>query len=81
MIIRVGLFAVARELAGRDDVELVVPDGATAADVREALAAEVPALADLLPHALLAVDAAYAGDATVVDEDSEVALIPPVSGG
>lgn len=81
MRVRVKLFAVARELAGRSDVEIAVAEGATVADVRQALAGDVPALADVLPHALLAVDAQYADETTVVTEQSELALIPPVSGG
>jgi molybdopterin converting factor subunit 1 len=81
MRVRVKLFAVARELAGRNEVEVAVADGATVAQVRQALVAAVPALGPVLPHALLAVDAKYAGDATVVTEQSELALIPPVSGG
>jgi len=81
MRVRVKLFAVARELAGHDELELAVADGATVAQVRQALAAAVPALGDVLPHALLAVDAQYAGDATIINERSELALIPPVSGG
>ena len=81
MRVRVKLFAVARELAGRSEVEVVVADGATVGQVRQALAAAVPALGDVLPYALLAVDAEYADDATIVTEQSELALIPPVSGG
>lgn len=81
MRVRVTLFAVARELAGRSEVEVVVADRATVGEVRQALAAAVPALGDVLPHALLAVDAEYADDATIVTEQSELALIPPVSGG
>jgi molybdopterin converting factor subunit 1 len=81
MKVRVRLFAVARELAGRSEVEIAVAEGATVADVRQVLAAAVPALAEVLAHTLLAVDAQYANEATVVTEQSELALIPPVSGG
>jgi molybdopterin converting factor subunit 1 len=81
MRVCVKLFAVAHELAGRSEVEVVVADGATVGQVRQALAAAVPTLGDVLPHALLAVDAEYVGDATIVTEQSELALIPPVSGG
>ena len=37
MMVRVKLFAAARELAGGDEVAVEVPDGATVADVRQAL--------------------------------------------
>jgi molybdopterin converting factor subunit 1 len=81
MRVRVKLFAAARDLAGHDEMEVVVSEQATVAEVRQALAGASPALGSLLPHALLAVDAEYAGDAIIVTEHSELALIPPVSGG
>lgn len=81
MTVRVRLFAVAKELAGSEVLAVEVPDGATLAAVRQAVAAVAPALGSILPHALWAVDAVYAADDTVVDERCEVAIIPPVSGG
>jgi molybdopterin converting factor subunit 1 len=81
MKIKVKLFAAARELAGSDTVEIEIQERATVADLRLALAKDFPALDKLLPHALWAVDAEYAGDSTIINDHSEVALIPPVSGG
>jgi sulfur-carrier protein len=80
-MLRVKLFAVARELADCAEVTVALSSGASVADLRQAVEAELPALKHILPHALWAVDAAYAGDETVLDERSEIALIPPVSGG
>ena len=81
MKVQVKLFAAARELAGSDKVELDVPDRATLADLRAALATEFPALQKLLPHTLWAINAEYARDDSIINEHSEIALIPPVSGG
>jgi molybdopterin converting factor subunit 1 len=81
MKLRVRLFAVAKELAGRDELEVDLPSGATIADLRRTVAAQCPPLNIILPHALWAVDAAYADDSTTLDEQSNIALIPPVSGG
>jgi molybdopterin converting factor subunit 1 len=81
MKIRVKLFAVAKELAGRDELEVEVPQAARLADVRRAVAAEFPALGRILPHAFWAVSAEYASDDTIVNDHSDIALIPPVSGG
>jgi molybdopterin converting factor small subunit len=81
MKVRVKLFAVAKELAGRDELEVQVSGGATIADVRQAVEAAIPELGRVLPLALWAVDAEYAGDDTTVHERCDVALIPPVSGG
>jgi molybdopterin converting factor subunit 1 len=81
MLIQVKLFAVAKQAAGADSIGLDVSDGATIAEVREALVAALPELSAVRRHLLFAVDAEYAGDATVVRPDAEVACIPPVSGG
>ncbi len=81
MIVRVRLFAAARELAGKSEEMLEVRDAATLADVERALLNEFPALKSLLSHARWAVDAEFAMSSAVVTERSEIALIPPVSGG
>jgi molybdopterin converting factor subunit 1 len=79
--VRVRLFARARDLAGADFVEVALPAGATVANLRARLAADCPALRDLLPRAAVAVNEDFAGDAAPVPPGADVALIPPVSGG
>ena len=81
MNVRVKLFAVAKQTAGADAVELQVAEGATVADVRDALVTRLPALAAVRRHLMFAVNADYAADAKVVGSNDEVACIPPVSGG
>jgi molybdopterin converting factor small subunit len=81
MKIRVKLFAIAKELAGCEELTVDVPPIARIADVRRAVENAVPPLCRVLPHALWAVDAAYADDDSPINEQSDVALIPPVSGG
>jgi molybdopterin converting factor subunit 1 len=81
MKVRVKLFAVAKELAGRDELTVDVPIGAKVNELRDAVANEYPKLAQIVPHALWAVNAEYATPNTQLTEQSEVALIPPVSGG
>ena len=78
---RVKLFAVAKELAGRDELTIDVPPDATISDLRDVVIKEYPALSPIIPHALWAVNAEYATTNTQLTEQSEVALIPPVSGG
>ncbi|MEZ5077683.1 MAG: molybdenum cofactor biosynthesis protein MoaE [Solirubrobacterales bacterium] len=83
MLHRIRLFAVLRERAGTDLVEVEVADGATVGDALRGLAEQhpdlAPALATLRP--LLAVNREYADEATVLAAGDELALIPPVSGG
>jgi molybdopterin synthase sulfur carrier subunit len=79
--VRVQLFAVARQLAGADAVDVPLSPGATVADLRRDLATRFPALAALAGRVLFAVNAEYADDQTRIPPDAEVACIPPVSGG
>ncbi len=81
MKVDVRLFAVARDLAGSDLISLELPAGSTVAQLRARLAAEVPALAGVLPHILIAVGSEYVRDDAIIPAGSEVACIPPVSGG
>lgn len=81
MTIRVKLFAAARDAAGNSEVLVEVADGATIAQLREAVLAVVPRLRPIVAHARWAVDAQFVSDNHVLVPSSEVALIPPVSGG
>lgn len=81
MTVRVLLFAAARDLAGAGAVAVELPAGATVAELRAALAAQVPVLAALLRRSSVAVDHDFAEDDHVLGPDDELAVIPPVSGG
>jgi molybdopterin converting factor subunit 1 len=76
MTVRVRLFAILRERAGRDEIELELPEGARVAD---ALAA-VEDLAGGL-SLVMAVNREYAPPDAPLAPGDELALIPPVSGG
>jgi sulfur-carrier protein len=79
--VRVLLFARLRELAGTDAITVRLTEPATAGDLRRAVAAMAPALADWLPRCAVAINGAYAEELTVIARDAEAALLPPVSGG
>lgn len=81
MKIRLQLFAMARDLCGRTNVELEVPEGATFGQLRGELARQIPALGQLAPHLMFALHADYASDSKPIPADAEIACIPPVSGG
>ena len=83
MKVTVSLFAMFRERAGRDTVELDVAEGSTVADALRGLADQHAALAPLIASMpmVMAVNRVYAEPATVLRADDELALIPPVSGG
>ena len=81
MTIRVRLFARARDLAGAGEMDVKVAAGATVGELRRELGELRPALRELLGRCAVAVDEDFAGDDVVVTEKSEIAVIPPVSGG
>jgi len=76
MVVHVRLFAALRERAGRDQLELELPDGALVSDAL----AQVEELARDLPL-VLAVNREYAQLGDPLSPGDELALIPPVSGG
>ncbi len=75
------LFAVAREKAGRPSIAVEIPEDATVSTLKIHLAAACPALIPLLPTLRIAVDSEYADDDRPIPPGSELAAIPPVSGG
>jgi molybdopterin converting factor subunit 1 len=79
--VAVSLFARYREAAGRDRVEVDVPEGATVEDVWRALASTHPVLARYRPHTLFAVGNDYVSPERALEPGEEVACFPPVSGG
>ncbi|NIL96510.1 MAG: hypothetical protein GTO53_03730 [Planctomycetales bacterium] len=78
---RVKLFAVAAQRVGRDEILVDVASPADVAALKQAVCRQFPQLEPLASQLLVAVDTQYADDAEVVSPQSEVALIPPVSGG
>ncbi len=81
MKLQIHLFATLKERAGTAQVPLQLPDGATVADLLDALAQRYPSLAPSLPTALVAVNHTYAARTQPLQPGDEVAIFPPVSGG
>jgi len=82
LTVSVRLFAMLREAAGSDRLELELPAGATVADALDAVARE-PGLEELVRRLPVraALNREYVDAATALSDGDEVALIPPVSGG
>lgn len=81
MRVRVRLFASLRELAGRPEVRIELPPGASTEDAWRALARDYPAVAAKRPNLTASVNRRYAPFDTPLAEEDEVVFIPPVSGG
>ena len=81
MNVQLKLFAMARQAAGNDAIELELNDGATVRELRMELVNCLPELRPLAEYLRFAVNAQYAHDSTVISAADELACIPPVSGG
>ena len=81
MKINVKLFAAARQNCGCEDVTVELDDAATVGDLRISLETRYPALGTILPVSMVALNHDYARDDEPIGAGTEVALIPPVSGG
>ena len=79
--IRVLFFAIAGELAGEGSIELELDSPATASDAEEKLKERYDWLGKQLSSYRIAVDEEFAGADTPIRDGSELAIIPPVSGG
>lgn len=80
MVIEVRAFGIVKELFGNSCVEVDIPEGATAGDLKMLLGKEYPGLTKLSSFAI-AVNSEYASDSKLICSGDEVAIIPPVSGG
>lgn len=81
MRIRLLAFASAGDALGAGELDLDLPAGSRVEDLRARLDREHPALAPLWPRLAIAVDGQLAGPGDLLSEGSEIALLPPVSGG
>ncbi len=79
--IRARLFAMQREIAGTNRLELELPDGADIEAAWDALVERFPALAPGRASVRFARNAEYAEPTTALADGDELAFIPPVSGG
>ena len=81
MIVRVRYFASLRERAGADFESIEIDDTADVATLWEALQAKHPRLRDVTVRPLAACDMTYVSWDGPLRGVSEVAFLPPVSGG
>ncbi len=81
MRVRLLFFASYRDLAGREQVELELRPGASAADALQAARDLGPGLARLPVRPVIAVNQEYAPLESCLHDGDEVAVLPPVAGG
>ena len=81
MQITVKFFAILRERAGVNEIQIDLPLHDTVAAASARIAQDVPSIAAMLPRVAFAVNQSYVPATTELHDGDELALIPPVSGG
>lgn len=81
MEIRLRYFASLREITGRGEETLTMPEGTRVADVRDLLQTRYPRLQSVIERCISAVNRSYVSAETVLHEHDEVVFIPPMGGG
>ena len=81
MTIRIKFFAVLRDKAGMSELRLELPESATVSSAIETLVARHPGLKPFAQRIACAVNLDRAAPDTVLHDNDELALLPPVSGG
>ena len=81
MQVRFLLFALYRDLAGAEELSLDVPAGTTAEEAVHRLRGQGPGFARIPERPVVAINRTYAPLHTPLQEDEELALLPPVAGG
>lgn len=81
MKIRLLFFAVLRDIAGRSEDVVELPEGARTGDVWQRLRDEYPALRDYIQPPMIAVNESYVSADEPLRDGDELAFIPPVAGG
>ena len=81
MKVHVQFFSRLRDLAGAQEIELDVPDSATATHVLETVYSRMPALREWDKSILVAAGAEFVGRDYAVQPGDKISIMPPVQGG
>ncbi len=79
--VRVKFFAAPREALGTGEIEVTLPTGSTVSDLLDLLMEKHPPLRAYSRFISVAVNRAYVGMQTELQDGDEVACLPPVGGG
>ena len=73
-------FGISRDIVGKRELEMELPDGSTVSDLKKELFQKYPMFSDL-KSLFVALNNEYANEDAILNSGDEIALIPPVSGG
>ena len=81
MKISVKLYASFREIVGKKEEEIEVPDGTTVKDLLDSYVKRFPRMDRYREHIILSVNKEYGHPSRKLKDGDEVTFLPPVSGG
>ena len=79
--IKILLFANLKEIAQQASLQLDVPETAIVGDIIDIVKKEIPDIAPHFKSIMIAVNMIYVENSFKLNNNDEVALIPPASGG
>ncbi len=80
MQIKVLAFGIARDILGASEVDYEISEEISVGDLKEQLMKKYPDF-EKLRHLAIAVNTEYVQDDLIIQENDEIVIIPPVSGG
>lgn len=82
-MVRIKLFAMLRDKAGTENIDLPLPEGGRVSDMVDVIIEKYPGLREPFSsrNVLVVVNQRYASVDTELSDGDELALLPPVSGG
>jgi molybdopterin synthase catalytic subunit len=80
-VVKVLFFATLKQVVGREEIFLTLPDNMRVSDFKHELSVNYPALTDMMKSVIVAVNHEFASDVDYIPLDAEIAVFPPVSGG
>jgi molybdopterin converting factor subunit 1 len=79
--IKVLFFATLRDRAGIKNVELEIPVETTVQALKDLVVDAYPGLKETMDTVVISINREFAFDESIIPENAEVAMFPPVSGG
>jgi molybdopterin converting factor subunit 1 len=79
--IKILFFATLRDRAGTKSLELEIPDDTTVQSLKDRIARDYPSLEQSMESVVISINREFVFDESIVPENAEVAMFPPVSGG
>ena len=79
--VKVKFFAAPREALDTDEMEVQLPEGSTVKELIDLMEERYPILRNYTRFLNVAVNRAYVGMQTTLEDGDEVACLPPVGGG